>query len=156
MSRFFTHQGRPLQCTPSCHMHKHSGYTLLGSLLHPHTSHPPGHILQGSQPKQIHKNISVWTSYTQACKFIQVCVCVCVECDATLGFSALQSIFTFSARLWTLTYICYFCSAFSCCWDPALNVGKQLLFLLKQSRIKKPGPYVHYCCCKRVIHSLFC
>lgn len=39
-----------------------------------------------------------------------VCVCVCVECDATLGFSALQCIFAFSACLWTLTYICYFCS----------------------------------------------
>lgn len=35
-----------------------------------------------------------------------VCVCVCFECGVTLGFSALQCIFAFSAHLWTLTYIC--------------------------------------------------
>lgn len=45
-SIIWTHQYRSWQCRPSFHKHKHSGYTLPGSLLHLHMSHPPRHILQ--------------------------------------------------------------------------------------------------------------
>lgn len=40
-----THQCRSWRCRPSCRKHKHSGYTPPGSLLRPHMSRPPRHIL---------------------------------------------------------------------------------------------------------------
>lgn len=40
-----SYQCRSLQCRPSCHMRRRSGYTPPEFLLRPRMSHPPGHIL---------------------------------------------------------------------------------------------------------------